>query len=252
MTDMPAPTTRPSGRPNLRSWTLEVVESFNVEPSMRRVVFTARDITELGESYKPGQALVLFLPLGDGASGRRDYTIRGYDSAKGQISIDFFLHGDTPAPVWASNVKSGETIEAKGPRGNCWLREGADWHLMTGDETCLPAIAHILETAPVSAKFHVFVETADKSGEIDLPSKASANIRWLHRGTAPRPSELMADAIAHFELPAGNGHAYIIGETSNVRRQRQNLVARGMEKSAISSEGYWRPGRIGGHDHVED
>ena len=27
---------------------------------------------------------------------------------------------------------------------------------------------------------------------------------------------------------------------------------RGFDKSQIWSEGYWRPGRIGGHDHIDD
>jgi NADPH-dependent ferric siderophore reductase len=53
-------------------------------------------------------------------------------------------------------------------------------------------------------------------------------------------------------LPHGRGHAILIGETSNVRKQRQNLISRGLTREQIASEGYWRPGRIGGHDHVED
>ena len=53
-------------------------------------------------------------------------------------------------------------------------------------------------------------------------------------------------------LPKGRGHAIIIGETSNVRAQRQHLLAQGLGKDQIYAEGYWRPGRIGGHDHIRD
>ncbi len=62
----------------------------------------------------------------------------------------------------------------------------------------------------------------------------------------------MSGVVQDFSLPPGKGHAYIIGETSNVRRQRHALIARGLPRNQISSEGYWRPGRIGGHDHVDD
>jgi NADPH-dependent ferric siderophore reductase len=48
------------------------------------------------------------------------------------------------------------------------------------------------------------------------------------------------------------GHAYTLGETGLVRTLRQGLVARGLAKSQIFAEGYWRPGRVGGHDHVDD
>jgi NADPH-dependent ferric siderophore reductase len=175
------------------------------------------------------------------------------DRTAGTISIDFVLHGETPAPAWARQTKPGDTIEARGPRGGTVLRPDADWHLLTGDETCIPAIAHILETMPVGAKAFVFIEVEDRNGEIDLKTETDAVIRWVHRNGAPAgPSELMNGMLQDLALPPGNGHAYIIGETSNVRRQRHTLLARGLARDQISSEGYWRPGRIGGHDHVDD
>ena len=42
----------------------------------------------------------------------------------------------------------------------------------------------------------------------------------------------------------------MLGETSTIRRQRHDLIARGMGKEQIFGEGYWRPGRVGGHDHL--
>jgi NADPH-dependent ferric siderophore reductase len=242
---------RPRQRPPLRSWAFRVVDSVDVEPNMRRVVLTADDIGEF--AYKPGQAIVLMIPLADGETGRRDYRIRGMDRTAGTISIDFVLHGETPAPAWARQTKPGDTIEARGPRGGTVLRPDADWHLLTGDETCIPAIAHILVTMPVGAKAFVFIEVEDRNGEIDLKTETDAVIRWVHRNGAPAgPSELMNGMLQDLALPPGNGHAYIIGETSNVRRQRHTLLARGLARDQISSEGYWRPGRIGGHDHVDD
>jgi NADPH-dependent ferric siderophore reductase len=242
---------QPRRRPPLRSWTLRVVDGFDTEPNMRRVVLTTDDIGEF--TYKPGQALVLMVPLPGGETGRRDYTIRAMDRQAGTISIDFVLHGDTPAPTWARKARPGDTIEARGPRGGTVLRAEADWHLLTGDETCIPAIAHILETMPAGAKAFAFIEVGDRSGEIALETQADAAVRWIHRhGSPPGPSDLMNGVVQDFALPAGRGHAYIIGETSNVRRQRHTLVARGFGRDQISSEGYWRPGRIGGHDHVDD
>lgn len=242
---------KPRKRPLLRSWTFRVVNSFDAAPNMRRVVLTADDIDEF--HYKPGQAVVLMVPLPGGETGRRDYTVRSLDRTAGTISIDFVLHGDTPAPSWARGAKPGDVIEARGPRGGTVLRPDADWHLLTGDETCIPAIAHILETMPAKSKAFVFIEVDDEDGEIVLETSADAVIRWVHRHGAPAgPSELMNDMIQDFALPPGRGHAYIIGETSNVRRQRHTLIARGLTRDQISSEGYWRPGRIGGHDHVDD
>jgi NADPH-dependent ferric siderophore reductase len=163
------------------------------------------------------------------------------------------LHGNTPAPTWARQAKPGDIIEVKGPRGGTVLRSDVDWHLLTGDETCIPAIAHILETAPADTKAFVFIEIGDRSHETTFETRSDAAICWVHRKGAPAgPSDLMHGVIQDFLLPPGKGHAYIIGETSNVRRQRHTLIAQGLTRDQISSEGYWRPGRIGGHDHVDD
>ncbi len=241
----------PRQRPPLRNWTFRVVDSFDVPPGMRRVVLTADDIHDF--AYKPGQAIVMMIPLPDGGTGRRDYTIRSLDRRRGTISVDFVLHGETPAPTWARRAMPGDTIEVKGPRGGTVFQPNADWHLLTGDETCIPAIAHILETMPAGTKAFVFIETSGKDGEIALQTQAETAIRWVHRNGAPAgPSELMNGVVQDFLLPLGRGHAYLIGETSNVRRQRHTLIARGLTRDQISAEGYWRPGRIGGHDHVND
>lgn len=242
----------PRGRPNLRAWVLRVVDSFDVGPKMRRVLMVVDDMAEF--DYQPGQALVLMLPGPDGKLvGRRDYTIRAIDRAKGTISIDFVLHGNTPAPNWARTAKPGDMIEGRGPRGHTFLQPLADWHLMSGDETCIPAITHILEKAPAQTKAIVFIEVGDSSDEIAIETQADITIHWVHRGDAPPgPSEVMLSAIQGAALPPGDGHAYIIGETSNVRRQRHALLKAGFTRERISSEGYWRPGRIGGHDHVDD
>ncbi|GEO12440.1 siderophore-interacting protein [Microvirga aerophila] len=241
----------PRQRPPLRSWSMRVVDSFDVASNMRRIILTTRDIAEF--AYKPGQALVLMVPLPNGEMGRRDYTIRTFDRSAGTIGIDFVLHGDTPAPTWARSARPGDMIEARGPRGGTVLRPNADWHLLTGDETCIPAIAHILETMPDGSKAFVFIEVSGKDAKVPLKTRANAVIRWMHRNDLPPgPSNLMNGAVQDFALPPGRGHAYIIGETSNVRRQRHMLIARGLTLNQISSEGYWRPGRIGGHDHVDD
>ena len=243
------PASRSTGRPSLPSHRLVVRGASNTPGHMRRVVFDLPD----GFDYAPGQALVTMIPLGDGTFGRRDYTIRSIDREEGTLSIDFFIHADTPGPLWAQQAKAGNEIDVRGPRGRTVFDASADWHLMTGDETGLPAIAHILETVPQGTRVFAFIEVATLEDRVEIDTHAALELIWLSRDGAPAgPSSLMSDAVAGWAQPEGRGKAYIIGETSNVRAQRRDLVARGMERADILSEGYWRPGRIGGHDHVDD
>ncbi|MCX8996927.1 siderophore-interacting protein [Rhizobiaceae bacterium BDR2-2] len=242
---------RPGGRPNLPSWTFIVTDAFDIGGSFRRVLFTTANIAEL--AYKPGQDFAFFLPLGNGEVGRRHYTVRSIDREKGEIAVDFFMHGATPGPEFARNAKAGDVVAAKGPRGRTVLREDADWHLFSGDETCLPAILHILETMPAGSRAFVFLEVRSEADIEEITSAADVTVEWVLRGDVPAgPNELILARLKTFELPEGQGQAYIIGETSNVRAQRHHLVSRGMTKDRIASEGYWRPGREGGHDHVDD
>ncbi len=246
MTDM----TRPP-RPALDEWHLTVVEAFDVAPRLRRVVFTADNLDQL--EYRPGQALILRMPLPGGDTGRRDYTIRWLDRDAKRLAIDFVLHGATPAPSWARAARPGDTLLAHGPRGRSVVAPDADWHLFCIDETGLPAMLHMLETMPAGAIVHALIETASAQDEAAIETAATLACQWLARdGLAAGPNGLVLERLQALALPDGRGQAYLMGETSNVRAWRHHLVQSGMPKSAIASEGYWRPGRIGGHDHVDD
>jgi NADPH-dependent ferric siderophore reductase len=229
---------------------MEVVGARDLNPRMRRVTLTGGDLNEL--DYKPGQDLVLQMPLGDGTNGRRHYTIRSLDKAAKRLDIDFVLHGDSPAGNWARDARPGTRIEAMGPRGRVVLDPAADWHLFTGDETCIPGILGILETLPSHVHGWAFIEIADATDRQPVTCNARVDIEWLERGGPGGPGDFMLKRLQKFPLRPGQGHAYLIGETSNVRAQRHDLLARGFTKEQISAEGYWRPGRVGGHDHIEE
>lgn len=241
----------PPGRKPGRLWSLKVVGGEDFAPNWRRVGLTADDLDEM--KYQPGQDLVLAMPLTDGTTGRRHYTIRTIDRAARRLDLDFVLHGDSPAGNWARDAKPGDKIDAMGPRGRTVLNPDADWHLFSGDETCIPAIFGMLEILPKAAKAFAFIEIADASGRMPVKTAADLQLTWIYRdGAAPGPSRLVADKLAAFQLPPGKGHLYLIGETSNVRAQRHEMLARGIAKDQIAAEGYWRPGRFGGHDHIND
>jgi NADPH-dependent ferric siderophore reductase len=234
-----------------RLWIVSVKEAFDVTPHMRRVRVTGGDL--VGWGHKPGQEIILRLPQANGEIARRHYTIRSFDAAQNCLDIDFVLHGDSPATAWARGVKPGDTLEFTGPRGRGVLDTEAEWHLLVGDETCIPAIFGIVEKLPKSARAFAFIEAGDASDKQTLTSNANVSVEWLLRNSAHAgPSSILSDRLAAFTLPAGRGRAYIIGETSNARAMRQALIARGFPREQISAEGYWRPGRVGGHDHVDD
>jgi NADPH-dependent ferric siderophore reductase len=111
----------------------------------------------------------------------------------------------------------------------------------------------MLESLPAGERAVAIIEVAGPEEEQVIETNARVEMRWLHRGGPPTAaSPRLIDALASFALPPGVGQACVIGETAAVRAQRHDLIARGLPKGQIAAEGYWRPGRIGGHDHVFD
>lgn len=240
-------------RRGLKEWSLKVIDTSEITPRMRRVVLTADDLE--GFEPKPGQDVVLMLPDAEGALGRRHYTIRRHDPAARRIDIDVVMHGDsTPATRWALGSLPGDEVLAFGPRGRNMINEGADWRLFLGDETAIPGFFGMIEILPAGSKATAMIEIQSDADRQEISTAANLDLTWLSRGGAhAQPSSArLIEAIKSFEPPPGVGHVYLLGETSTVRAQRQALVAKGFPKDCIFAEGYWRPGRVGGHDHVDD
>jgi NADPH-dependent ferric siderophore reductase len=237
-------------RPRRPTWPLTVVGARDVTPRMREVSLIGEGLATF--AYRPGQDLVLSLPSESGVASRH-YTIRRFDAVERRLDIQFVLHGASPATRWAKEARIGDAIAAEGPRGRTTVSGEADWRLFTGDETALPGIAAMIESLPDGERAFAIIEVAGPDEEQPIESAAEVTIQWLHRTGGPAaPSQGLIEALAAFELPAGVGQACVIGETSTVRAQRQSLIARGMAKQQIAAEGYWRPGRVGGHDHVNE
>lgn len=228
---------------------LTVTGAAQLTPQMRRVTLRVAG----DEPFEPraGQDLVMLLPDGAGGLGRRHYTIRSYRPEGREIDIDFVIHSQvTPGARFALEAAPGDEAIAFGPRGRNVVQPGADWRLYVGDETCIPAIFAMLEELPPGARAHAIIEVAGPE-ERQALDVANPSIDWIFRGGPAQPSSpALIEALAARQLPAGLGHVYVLGETSTIRRQRHDLLVRGLAKEQIFGEGYWRPGRVGGHDHL--
>jgi NADPH-dependent ferric siderophore reductase len=221
---------------------LEVVEAGLLTPHMRRLRLTAPQLASFG--YAPGQDVMLLVDVDGNRPVRRRYTIRGLDQASRTVTLDIVLHGDGPGERWVRAARPGDKIEGIGPRGKITTAEGADWHLFVGDESALPAIFRMAESLPGSTQARVLLEIPGPDDEQDLHAIAATHVTWLHRagGPAGQPAALAA-ATGQLALPAGHGHAYLLGEARVVARLREVLAGRGLEADQVSPKAYWGRGR---------
>ncbi|BAL91872.1 putative siderophore-interacting protein [Actinoplanes missouriensis 431] len=173
----------------------------------------------------------------------RTYTVRKWLPEIPEMWVDFVVHGDSGiAGPWAAHAKPGDPFRFMGPGGGYTPSTDADWHLLAGDESALPAIAATLEGMPEGARVRAFLEVEGPDEEQKLPTPADADITWLHRGARPVGS-LLCPAVRGAALPEGRGQAFVHGEANFVRDLRGYLrLERGMTLDQLSISGYWRNG----------
>ncbi|MFM9612488.1 siderophore-interacting protein [Streptomyces sp. V2] len=171
----------------------------------------------------------------------RTYTVRHWDAEHRELTLDFVLHGDEGlAGPWAMRVQPGETVRFMGPGGAYAPSPDADWHLLAGDESALPAIAAALEALPAGAVAHAFIEVSGPEEEQKIDS--DIEVTWLHRGDRP-VGELLVPAVRDLPWPEGRVHAFVHGEAHFVKELRQLLrVERALTREDLSISGYWRLG----------
>lgn len=173
---------------------------------------------------------------------RRRYTIRDWDPERRRLQVDFVVHGDSGvAGPWAARARVGDVLVFEGPGSGYRPDPEADWHLLVGDESALPAIAASLAAVPAGAPAIVRLVCDGPDCEVELPTAARADVAWLHRRGDDGDGGLLPAAVRELEFPAGRVHAFVHGEADQIREIRRHLLAdRGLARSDMSCSPYWR------------
>ncbi|MFE5819193.1 siderophore-interacting protein [Streptomyces sp. NPDC056479] len=250
-----------------RFFSLQVVRTRRLGPSMVRVTFAGADLHAFHSDGRD-QSLSLFLPhpgqtepqvpieLGDGwwqgwrelpddvRAVMRSYTLRALRRNPDEIDIDFVLHTPAgPASRWASGAAAGDRVLLLGPAiaENRAIRfrppEDTDLVVIWGDDTAVPAVSAILESLPAGTRAQVWLEVHDAGDIQDLVTVADAGITWL-------VEEDGLDAVRATELPpAERPYVWIAGESGRVKALRRHFVGeRGIDRRRVTFVGYWRQG----------
>jgi NADPH-dependent ferric siderophore reductase len=241
---------------------LEVLRVERLTPHMQRVVLGGPDLAgfisaapddhiklffpnSLGEIVRPTLgANGLEYPPGKEPSPMRDYTPRSHDEASGELTVDFVLHGDGPAAIWAAQAAAGQHLGAGGPRGSFIVADDFDHYVMAGDETALPAIGRWLEEMPAHARVTALIEIPESADRQGLRSDAHFDVQWLDRkGSDAASSTLLEQALQQLSAPDGDTFYWIATESRRARNMRQWLSEhRHLPKEHVKATGYWKSG----------
>lgn len=172
----------------------------------------------------------------------RNYSVSGFRrGADGsRLDVDFVLHEGGIASTWATDAAIGTEVAVLDEGIGFDPPADAEWFLLSGDETSLPAIAGISASLPPDARGIAVIEVPTESDRQTFTSPPGLEVRWIARG-ASRAGTLALDAVRDAQLPDGTGYAFSVGEASLATGVRRHLLAaRGWPKSHIAFCGYWR------------
>ena len=225
--------------------TLEVVHKDMITPHMLRVTLGGSGLR--GFPDDPDSAYIklrLSRPEG-GEPVIRTYTVRHYDPQRSELDIDFVVHdADGPAINWARSCEPGDRISISGPGPKKLVDYTADWFLLVGDMSALPAISANIEGMPANAKGYVILEVIDEADQQPLPVPGALEVKWIVNSHPDRGNTYLLDAVRDLEWLTGRPSIWVAGEFSQSIAIRKFVKKkRNVKRDAMYASSYWQIGQ---------
>ena len=224
-----------------------VVKSEMITPHMLRVTLGGEGLADFPEDQNSAYVkLVLSCPAPDSDEKPliRTYTVRDYNPQSNELDVDFVVHEETGhAVTWAQSASPGDEIPLMGPGPKKVVDYSADWFLLAGDMSALPAISANIEGMPADAKGHALLEIIDESDKQDFDIPAGLNVQWIVNPHPDRENTVLLDGVRAIEWAEGRPSIWVAGEFSAVLAIRSYLKKdRGVSRHDLYASSYWKMG----------
>ncbi len=218
----------------------------DLEPLSNHIL-RVRLATEAQANFPPGfEGGYVKLVLEDShrSDYMRSYTVRAFCPTTHTLTLDMVVHEhDGPAARWIANAGVGTQLKVRGPGACASINTDADWFLLAGDLSALPAIAVNLEKLPDTAKGFAIIEVPSEADIVKLESPAELDIRWLVNPPGDDDPLRLLDTVRDLPWQQGKAAVWAAGEFDNVKGLRRYISKdNGVPKSHSYISCYWKRG----------
>ncbi|MCZ2722659.1 siderophore-interacting protein [Marinomonas sp. 15G1-11] len=219
---------------------LSVVRKSFVTPHMIRVTLGGEDVQTLPQDQESAYVKLIFQEQDKRLM--RTYTIRSQRAE--EIDIDFMLHEDGgPASTWAKEANVGDTILVGGPGPRKMIETNADWYLLVGDMTALPAISVNLEFLPDNAKGYAVIEVVSEADIQTLKHPEGMDIKWVINASPGENDQALLEQVKSLTWLNGQASVWAACEFNSMKALRPFFkVEKEIAKENLYISSYWKLG----------
>lgn len=229
---------------------LTVVNTERLTPNMQRIILQGDSLRAYTPQDEGAYIKLAFPQAGQDKPALRTYTIARLWADRGEIAVDFMLHdhSDTEAKglaaPWALQAKVGDHLTIFGPGPASVIQHEADWYLLAGDMTALPALATNLKTLPDHAQGYAFIEIMTQQDQQTLVKPDGIQLHWVINPEPAAEHSPLFEAVQHAQWLQGQVAAWVACEFSTMRKIRHYLKQeRQLERSHLYASSYWKKGK---------
>ena len=237
---------------------LQVKNTQRITTNMQRVTFTGEELKGFPTDAASAN-IKLLLPHADQTlesyieslkgTGvkpiKRTYTVVEYRDTENELDLDFALHESAgQATHLALHAKPGDQVGLAGPSQPKLLDLSADWFLIAGDMTALPAISANINLLPATASGFIVIEVQHESDKQTLNVPHNMHIEWLINPNPEQGNSTLADVVMQKPWQRGTPGIWVAGESGCVRRLRTYFAkTRSVGRKHRYTSGYWQIGQ---------
>ncbi len=209
-----------------------------LSPHLLRLTLAGDGLAGWESTGIPDEWVGLIVP---GQFQSRYYTVRSWDGR--ELVLDVVVHEVGLVTEWVTRDCVGDGVTVTEPRGSFAMPDDAEWLLLVGDLTAMPAMARIAETTlagPEPVETRIWAEVPDDLTGY-LPH--GPDVTWLE---PPGPGQsALAAVVESIDWPPGDGYFWMAGESAQMRAIRKHLMReRRLPSTAYDVMGYWRAGGV--------